>query len=121
MTLKTLWRRHVEWRLYETEAAHRFFDRKRNHERRDAGIEAGLCPGCSIRPVQEGYARCRKCRRVGQRSKRKRDAMRLDAGQCIRCGNPRQDLTLKHCLACLAKAAKGREGRPTTREGRKAS
>ena len=88
MTLKTLWRRHVEWRFARNKA-------------RAIVVATVQCTRCKRMVEDEAFKYCATCRTKAARSAVALARRRKRAGRCPKCGHP-NDADTVVCDPCLA-------------------
>ena len=112
-----LWQQHA-WRFMPFRQARAFLENTRNLERAARTRSRGLCSKCCLRKPEPGYACCAECREANRRSEHKRKQVRMDAGQCVRCGKPRERKAVAHCHACIALTTGSRVRRSKARHAK---
>ena len=102
MTLNTLWRRHVEWRLVSFDEARRRFMLFEAMRRRNEAIARGDCATCHGPLDNPAFKTCTPCRRRRSASQRAASQRRNELGLCGRCPN-RLDRDGVLCSKCVVK------------------
>ena len=105
MTLKTLWRRHVEWRLVTTDKARRMWLTINTMRRLNDALAAGICTKCRGPRDDARFKTCTPCREIKAAQARASSKRRVKLGWCSRCPNP-LDRDGVLCGTCVDKQRK---------------
>ena len=98
--LKTIWARHIAWRLVTTDKARRMWLTINTMRRLNDALAAGICTKCRGERDDMRFKTCTPCRAIKAAQARASSKRRVALGWCSRCPNPLDRVGVL-CGACV--------------------